>query len=137
MYAKILVLLEPGYGDEGQQAVQAARTLAGPDGAVQVLTVYQELPTYYGLEVDSDLVKHGQKETFARIVADFELAESDVLVMSGHVVRVVLETAEEGGHDCIVVASHQPGWGHRLLGSTAAAVVRQSHCSVHVCRVPE
>jgi nucleotide-binding universal stress UspA family protein len=42
--------------------------------------------------------------------------------------------ASENGYDCIVIASHVPGFENIFLGSTADRVVRHAKCAVHVIR---
>ena len=56
------------------------------------------------------------------------------LVVEGHSGRTILDFAEDNGIDLIVVASHRPGMGDMLLGSTATQVVRHANCAVHVLR---
>ena len=62
------------------------------------------------------------------------VVRSPRVVVYGHAGTSILEYAEEHGCDCIVIASHRPGLGDYLLGSTAARVVRHAACSVHVMR---
>ena len=137
MYSKILVPLDPGLGDEGHQALKAARALLEPGGQIEVLTVFQPLPPYYGAVVDAGHFGEQQKRTQAVLTEKFGAPDVTIRGRTGHITRVILEAAGEGGHDCIVIASRQPGWSHVLLGSTAAGVVRHARCSVHVLRAAE
>lgn len=56
------------------------------------------------------------------------------VVVEGHSGRTILDYAEETGSDLIVIASHRPGMGDMLMGSTATQVVRHAKCAVHVLR---
>lgn len=58
----------------------------------------------------------------------------DVVVIEGHAGHTIVDYAAKNGVDCIVVASHRPGFQDYFLGSTAARVVRHAPCSVHVVR---
>lgn len=134
MYSKILIPIEPGYGDEAHKAVRVARALLEPGGSIELVTVFLEVPYYYGIDLDKDLLERNEREAKAQIDADFGGPDVSVVIATGHPTRSILNLAQDGGHDCIVVASSQPGWGHVFLGSTAAGIVRHAHCSVHVLR---
>ena len=56
------------------------------------------------------------------------------MLREGNPANEILALAEESGADCIVIASHRPGFGDYLIGSTAARVVRHAPCSVMVLR---
>ena len=55
-------------------------------------------------------------------------------VIVGHSANGILDYAEKNEIDCIIVASHRPGYQDYFLGSTAARVVRHATCAVHVLR---
>ena len=55
-------------------------------------------------------------------------------VLHGNAASEILGLAAREGVDCIVIASHKPGFADYFLGSTAARVVRHAQCSVHVIR---
>ena len=57
-----------------------------------------------------------------------------IVVKSGNPARVILDHAEEGKFDLIMVASHQPGLRDYLLGSVAGKIVRHARCPVLVLR---
>jgi len=56
------------------------------------------------------------------------------VVVDGHSGRTILDYAADAGSDLIVIASHRPGMGDLLMGSTATQVVRHAKCAVHVLR---
>ncbi|MGC5583805.1 universal stress protein [Ornithinimicrobium sp. W1665] len=136
-YSKIMVPVAPDHGPEAGRAMEVARSLLSPGGRITVLSVIEELPRYLTADIYSIGPVVVEKE---RAVADAVKEEfggaPDVTVVTriGHGARTILDLAEDGGHDCIVIASAQPGWQHTLMGSTASGVVRHAHCSVHVLR---
>lgn len=132
MYSTILVPIAPGYGREATESVKVAKALLEPGGTIQVLSVFQELPGYLSLEIDTDSVTRQQREVESALADDFP--DVEIVTAKGHPTRTILDFAAQGKHDCIVLASHQPGWQHVFLGSTASGVVRHAHCAVHVLR---
>ncbi|HSP60865.1 MAG TPA: universal stress protein [Ornithinimicrobium sp.] len=138
-YSTILVPVAPGHGDEAGRAMEVARSLLSPDGSITVVSVLEELPRYLTAEVYAlePVVEESQEAIAEDLVAEFSAPDVQVVTRRGHATRTILAMAKEGGHDCIVIASAQPGWEHFLLGSTAAGVVRHAHCSVHVVRTQD
>ncbi len=57
-------------------------------------------------------------------------------VLRGSPAQQIVERAEEGGADLIVVGSHGRGFWGRLLGSVSNSVVHHAPCSVLVVRKP-
>jgi universal stress protein F len=137
-YSKILVPIAPGHGEEADRAMEVARSLLSPDGSITVITVIEQLPGYLGADVYSlePTADERQGAAAKKVVAEFGGADIEVVTKHGHPARSILTVAQENAHDCIVIASAQPGWQHLLLGSTASGVVRHAHCSVHVLRAP-
>ena len=138
-YSKILVPVAPGHGDEAGQAMEVAKSLRSPDGAITVVTVLEELPRYLGADVFAlePAIEESQQTAVQAIVDEFGGTDVEVVTLNGHPARTIVELARTEGFDCIVIPSAQPGWEHFLLGSTASGVVRHARCSVHVVRAPE
>lgn len=138
MYSHILVPIAPGHGDEAHGSLNAARALLAEGGRITVLVVFQEFPRYLGLDAAgmADLLDQSLREVREQMTQTFGGPDVDVVVVNGHPTRTILDHAKQANHDCIVVASHLPGWQHVFLGSTASGVVRHAHCSVHVYREP-
>jgi universal stress protein F len=137
-YSKILVPVAPGHGEEAGRTVEVARSLLARGGSITVITVMEELPRYLTIEafsMDPDL-QESQRAIGQAVVEEFTAPDVEVLVRHGYPTRMILDEADEGGYDCIVIGSAQPGWQHFFMGSTASAVVRHAHCSVHVVRTP-
>ncbi|MFK5644902.1 universal stress protein [Ornithinimicrobium sp. LYQ121] len=138
-YSKILVPIAPGHGDEAGRAMEVARSLLSPDGSITVIAVLEELPGYLTAEVYTlePTVEESQRAIAKEMVDEFDAPDVEVVIRAGHAARTILDLAKESAHDCIVIASSQPGWQHFLLGSTASGVVRHAHCSVHVLRTAD
>lgn len=135
-YSTILVPVAPGAREDGEHAVFVARSLLSPGGRITVVTVLEDLPRYLTIEALAvDPMVEERNRAIGRSMAEhFTADDVEVLVGEGHPTRVILDTAKAGGHECIVIASAQPGWQSLLLGSTASGVVRHARCSVHVLR---
>ena len=138
-YSKILVPVAPGHGDEAGQAMEVAKSLRSPDGAITVVTILEELPRYLGADVFAlePAIEESQQTAVQAIVDEFAGTDVEVVTLHGHPARSIVELATTEGYGCIVIPSAQPGWEHFLLGSTASGVVRHARCSVHVVRTPE
>ncbi|GGK78602.1 universal stress protein [Ornithinimicrobium pekingense] len=137
-YSTVLVPVAPGHGDEARRAVEVARTLVDEGGSITVVTVIEDLPRYLTVEtfaVDPQIME-SQRAVGEAVVAEFTAPDVEVVVRHGYPTRAILDEIEDGGYDCVVIASAQPGWAHFFLGSTASSVVRHAHCSVHVVRTP-
>ena len=135
-YTKVLVPVAPGYGKEAQRALDVARSLLDEGGRVTVLSVLEELPRYLASEVATivPILEENKVAMREKLARDFTAPDVDVVTASGHPTREILDLAKSQGHDCIVIASAEPGWEHFFLGSTASGVVRHARCSVHVVR---
>ena len=135
-YSKIMVPVTPDHGPAAGRAMEVARSLLAPGGSITVVSVIEDLPRYLTADIYSIGPVVVEKERDVATAAEQEFAAPDVTVVTriGHAARTILDLAAEGGHDCIVITSAQPGWQHALMGSTASGVVRHAHCSVHVLR---
>ena len=134
MYQNILAPLALDHGIS-EQTLAAAQRLCSEAGQITALHVY-ELPqgrahavlmeqyVTAGLEAAKALLREKTK-AFPGIKAD---------IIRGHAYRSIVDYAEKGGFDCIVIGSHKPGLSEFLIGSTAARVVRHANCSVLVHR---
>lgn len=135
MYTNILVPVAPDHGAVIAQSMQAARALMSPGGRITVLTVIEAIPSYVAQYLPQDQQDKNRAEMEASLAAEFAgLPEVSVMVKVGHAAQTILDVAEDGKHDCVVIASHRPGLQDYFLGSTAARVVRHAQCGVHVLR---
>lgn len=135
MYTNILVPLAPDHSGVTENAMRAARALLAPGGRITVLTVVEAIPAYVAQYLPKDQEGQNRRELKDQLDAEFA-GHDDVAtqVQTGHAAQVILDVAAEGGHDCVVIASHRPGLQDFFLGSTAARVVRHAQCGVHVLR---
>jgi nucleotide-binding universal stress UspA family protein len=135
MYSNVLVPLAPDHGDVTAPAMEIARAILAPGGKITVLTVLEAIPAYVAQYLPADQEGRNRQEMEASLAAEFAgQADVTAMVKSGHAAQTILDVAEEGGHDCVVIASHRPGLQDYFLGSTAARVVRHARCGVHVLR---
>lgn len=135
MYAHILVPVAPDHGAVIANSMKAARALLVPGGKITVLTVIEAIPSYVAQYLPQDQQDKNRAEVEAGLAAEFAgQADVAVQVKVGHAAQTILDVTEDGGHDCVVIASHRPGLQDYFLGSTAARVVRHAQCGVHVLR---
>ena len=135
MYKTVLVPVEPSQVATHQSAIEMATALSEPDARLIAVTVIEPVPGYFASPNDlPDIQFEAGKKTLHALE---ELVGNDKIetkVLHGQAATEILSFAENEGVDCIVIASHQPGFADYFLGSTAARVVRHAHCSVHVMR---
>jgi len=135
MYSNIIVPLAFDEDHNPDTALNTARALAAPGARVTLVHVMADVPGYaisympegYGAELRQTV--QGQLDQLAN-----EFENGAGVIRQGQAANEILDLAEEVGADCIVVASHRPGFGDYLIGSTAARVVRHAPCSVMVLR---
>ncbi|WP_194097969.1 universal stress protein [Marivivens aquimaris] len=135
MYKHILVPIAFDHAYDGFDPVEVAKRLAAPDAQITLIHVIEEIPSYALSYMPMDMMAETReairKELGARAAST---PNCQAYVIDGHAGRSILDWAEEHGVDLIVMASHHPGLGDYLLGSTAARVVRHAQCAVHVMR---
>lgn len=135
MYANILVPVAPDHGAVIANSMKAARALLSPGGRITVLTVIEAIPSYVSQYLPQDQQDRNRAEMEAALGDEFaDMADVSVMVKVGHAAQSILDAAEDGKHDCVIIASHRPGLQDYFLGSTAARVVRHAQCGVHVLR---
>ncbi|MEM1372490.1 MAG: universal stress protein [Pseudomonadota bacterium] len=135
MYNTVLVPVEPSQVATHQKAIEMATALSAPDARLIAITVIEPVPGYFAAPNDlPDMQMAASKKSLHALE---ELVGNDKIetkVLHGQAATEILSFSENEGVDCIVIASHQPGFADYFLGSTAARVVRHAHCSVHVMR---
>lgn len=135
MYKNVLVPIAFDDDAKAEAAMDVARQLAGPDGKITLLHVMEHVPGYAISYVPADFLEQSRisvQQELDKLAA--RLDHGAGILVEGHSGRTILDYAEENDIDCIVIASHRPGMGDLLLGSTAAKVVRHANCAVHVLR---
>lgn len=135
MYRHILVPIAFDQDHAPDRAIALARVLIAPKGRISLLHVMPEVPPFaisYMPEGYGDNLRRAVQAELDALAAP--LPGGRAFVEEGEAGRVILAWAEDNEADCIVIASHRPGLGDYLLGSTTARVVRHAPCSVHVLR---
>lgn len=134
MYAKVLVPVAPDEVRDLDTAFAVARTLAGTSGEICALSVIEPLPTYTSAYVADIALQRPADDVRAALESAAAGRASEVAVDIGPAAPTILRWAKDHDVDCIVVASHRPGFGDFLIGSTAARIVRHAACPVMVVR---
>lgn len=138
MIKKILVASD-GSSAAMEAARAAARMAVAFDAELTVVTV-ANIPRMYRGDL-SDEMENAYIEDWQHVLADTERAVSDIMTPQTRLLRkdspaeAILEEAESGGYDLVVVGSTGTGNpGQRAMGSVAARVGAGAHCSVLVIR---
>ncbi|WP_022726640.1 universal stress protein [Fodinicurvata sediminis] len=136
MYKSVIIPVDLSHSERIQPMVAAARVLAAEDAEILLLNVIEDIPAYVRSQVPQSIRDERDDEVrnqLKKIARDNGLSEN-IMVRTGHAPSEILAAAKQKKSDLIVIASHKPGFGDFLLGSTAARVVRHSACTVHVVR---
>ncbi len=136
MYKKIIVPIEIGSIDKGERIFRKAATLLDDGGAIILLNVVEDVPTYVAVELPANIVEDAMKEGRDRLdalVAKTGISAT-VEVGNGPPAAAILAAAEKHGADLIIIASHIPDIYNYFIGATADRVVRHAKCSVLVDR---
>jgi nucleotide-binding universal stress UspA family protein len=141
MFEKILVAHD---GSEGaQKAFDAALELASRlRTSLHMISVEEDLPRYAELtmmEVDeqkeAEDTYFGQLAAQAKARAALQSVSLEYSIVAGHEVKAIVDFAEQGGFDLLVVGFH----GHsaiyeHLWGGTSHNLTRMARCSVLVVK---
>lgn len=136
MYTNILVPVVFEHGNHGENSLKVAKELLDDGGKITLLHVMEEIPSYATTYLPEGLAKrqHTEAVEALRDITGTVGASCEVAVVQGHAYSSILEYAKKHENDCIVIASHKPGFEDYFLGSTAARVVRHAKCGVHILR---
>lgn len=136
MYKTILVPVDMSHEERVGPMMETAKLLGGQGSKVVLVHVVEEIPAYVAAQIPSGVLEDTREtaEKGLKSVAEKAGIDADIVVQAGHAANTILDIAEERNVDCIVIASHKPGWEDFLIGSTAARVVRHAKCAVHVLR---
>ena len=136
MYKSIVVPIDLAHGERAKPMIEAAKKLADKGSKLVLVNVVEDIPAYVAAELPGGVIEQSRKSAETKLKALGKEAgiHADVEVRNGQSASAILAAAEERNADLIVIASHRPGWGDFLIGSTAARVVRHAKCSVHVIR---
>ena len=136
MFKNILVPVAMDHGEIRDKAIAIAKSLRDGGGSITLLHILEEIPGWVSVELPEGISEKNRDSAKAELN---EIAESigagvQVVVLYGHAGRSIVEYSDKHKCDCVVIASHQPGLGDYLLGSTAAKVARHADASVLVVR---
>ncbi len=135
MYKNILIPVVFDDDHDTAASMKAAQTLADDGAAFTVMHVMDEIPGYAFYQVPSELLEDARTRSTDDLKKMAEtLPGASTVLASGHAGRQIVNQASDLGCDCIIVASHVPGFEDIFLGSTADWVVRHAKCAVHVIR---
>ncbi len=135
MYKNILIPVALDKEHDTQASFKAARQLADADAVFTVVHVQEPIPAYVGSQIPSEVLANTRHEILESLhQATSEISDAKVQLISGHAGRAIVDFANQNDVDCIVLASHKPGFEDIFLGSTANRVVHHAKCSVHVIR---
>ncbi len=135
MYKNILIPVALDKEHDTQASFEAARQLADADAVFTVVHVQEPIPAYVGSQIPCEVLAHTRHEILENLHnTASEISDAKVQLISGHAGRAIVDFANQNDVDCIVLASHKPGFEDIFLGSTANRVVHHAKCSVHVIR---
>ena len=122
-------------GAVGGMGEECARILADEGAKFTVLNVMEAIPAYAASQIPADVLAKSRDQIEKHLKQSAQaLPGASTALTSGHAGRAIVDYASENGVDCIVIASHVPGFENIFLGSTADRVVRHAKCAVHVIR---
>lgn len=134
MYTRIVVAMALNH-DVSTHLIALAEKLKSEDGTITAVHVIEDPSGIAAATTDTDVMRGGALA--ARKLFDEKLAAWPGIegkLLHGQVSPALLEFAESHKADCIIMGSHKPGVVEYLIGSTAARIVRQAPCSVHMYR---
>ncbi|WP_298837229.1 universal stress protein [uncultured Roseobacter sp.] len=134
MYKTIIVPMALDHG-LSPQSLQIARALLAPGGSITALHVYEAPEGTVSAYVDEETMREAYQKATDRLNEKVHGIEGVTPVITkGHSARTIIDFANSGKAECIVMGSHKPGIRDYFLGSTASHVVRHAQCAVHVHR---
>lgn len=138
MYKSIIVAVDLAHAEQGKGLLTRALQLLDDGGAVRLVHVLEEVPTYVAAELPRDIGEKRKAEAMVELKQMAQDTDTGALVTSevrsGAPSGQILQCAEDNGADLVMIASHRPGLGDYFIGSTASRVVRHAQCSVLIAR---
>jgi len=135
MYKSILIPIAPDHQRDTDAAIDLAEVIRAKDSKVTLLTVVEFIPPYIAQQLPDDQMTKNVVDAKVTLQEDADgHKNTKIEVVVGHCANSILDYAEQNEVDCIIIASHRPGYQDYFLGSTAARVVHHATCAVHVLR---
>ena len=135
MYKHILIPVIFDDGHDTQASFLAAKALADESTKFTVIHVIEAIPPYVVSQIPAEVLAKSRRSIEKSLEQSARaLPNAQTELATGHPGVVIVDYAKDHDVDCIVMASHKPGFENLFLGSTADRVVRHARCSVHVIR---
>lgn len=136
------ILVPVDFSGCSRKALEYGRSFARQFNAELVLLHVIDLPVSGGLPMEPVLPDLEAPETVAKDLATWAREaggpSTKAVIRTGPAWAEIVEAADEGNVDLIVVGTHgRTGLAHLLLGSTAEKVMREAPCPVLVVREVE
>lgn len=136
---KILVAYEgsPAAQRGLERAAQIATGLAGGTAEVTVISIVPLLasgPRTPGPVAGSDVEEHGRELDEAVEKLKGLGVAAKTIEAAGHIAGTIVDEADRGGFDLIVIGASGHHSIERFVGSTTTRVVSHAHCDVLVVR---
>ena len=136
---KVLLPIDLAHDEATNRILEQAESLSQRAEATFILLhVMDRIPALVEAQVPADLLRKHEESACEAILERARMygldQRSSVIVRRGEAHREIVQTAIDEGVDLIVIASHQPSAVDIVIGSTAASVVRNAHCSIMVLR---
>jgi nucleotide-binding universal stress UspA family protein len=118
-----------------ERAGQEASQHGGELTVISVVPLQPSGPRSGGPVLSGDVEEHGRELTEAVAKLKAMSVDATTIEAVGHPAESIVDEAERGGFDLIVVGTRgHHGIARFLLGSTASRVVTHAHCDVLVVR---
>ena len=135
MYSNILIPISMDQSRDVDASIEAAKALADKGAQFTLMHVVEYIPAYATELIPMNAIDDNRSVVKSKLDAlAAKLPNARVFVADGKPAPRILRWCEENGCDCIIIASHDPGFSDYLLGSTALNVVRHAKCSIFVVR---
>ncbi len=145
-FEKILVPID--FAPHSEEAVRRAVDLAKHYSATLTLVYVYEpldyaLPEGYALYSPEQVGRlmeefRGRLQGSVREIEAMGVSRVDSTVLNGSAAIEIVDHAQKGGYDLIVMGTHgRRGLSHLLMGSVAERVLRTAHCPVLTVKTPE
>lgn len=136
MYDHILVPVAIDHTGRGSAALSVAELLLNEGGRITILHVQEAIPSYVESYIPEEVFERNRQEMKGDLntLAKEATKPTDIAIINGHAGRAIVEYGANHEVDCIVLASHHPGFADVFIGSTAGWVARHADCGVHIIR---
>ena len=140
MYKNILIPLDINDPDNAEAALAHGAFLAKTSGAqLHLAHVRLQLPRTYARYLPEGWDTQDKVDCQKWLAQQAELLDLprqqiSLHLRQGSIAQQILELSEELDADIIIIGSHMPSIGSRILGSNASATVRDAQVSVLVVR---